>query len=80
MASKEILDYFKDINYAYNDSTMYDTLKRMMSDMVSVVRCKECIHNSLNRRSGNAYCEFGIGLFQLNDFCSLGERRENEAD
>lgn len=42
-----------------------------------VVRCKDCIHNSLNRRSGNAYCELGIGLFQLNDFCSRGERRED---
>ena len=46
-------------------------------DAVPVVRCKDCIHNSLNRRSGNAFCEFGIGLFQLNDFCSRGERRED---
>ncbi len=47
-------------------------------DAVEVVRCKECIHNSLNRRSGNTYCELGIGLFQLNDFCSEGERRKDE--
>ena len=46
-------------------------------DAVEVVRCKDCIHNSLNRRSGNAYCELGIGLFQLNDFCSEGERRKD---
>lgn len=46
-------------------------------DAEPVVRCKDCIHNSLNRRSGNAYCEFGFGLYQLNDFCSRGERRED---
>lgn len=44
---------------------------------IDVVRCKDCIHNSLNRRSGNACCEFGFGLYQLNDFCSRGERRED---
>ena len=48
-------------------------------DVVEVVRCKDCIHNSLNRRSGNAYCELGIGLFQLYDFCSEGERKEDGA-
>lgn len=45
-------------------------------DGVPVVRCKDCIHNSLNRKSGNAYCDFGFGLYQLDDFCSRGERRE----
>lgn len=30
---KEILEYFKDINYAYNDSTRYDTLERMLSEL-----------------------------------------------
>ena len=30
----EILDEFKDINYAYNDSSKFDTLKRMLIDSV----------------------------------------------
>lgn len=30
----EILDEFKDINYAYNDSSKFDTLKRMLIDAV----------------------------------------------
>lgn len=42
----------------------------------SVVRCKDCIHNGLNRKSGNFYCDFGLGLYQLDDFCSKGERKE----
>ena len=33
MSTKEILEYFKDINYAYNDSTKYDTLERMLSEL-----------------------------------------------
>ena len=44
-------------------------------DAVPVVRCKDCKHNSLKRMSGNTYCDLGMGLFQLYDFCSLGERR-----
>ena len=32
-----ILDEFKDINYAYNDSSKYDTLKSMLNDAVEVV-------------------------------------------
>ena len=42
------------------------------------VRCKDCKHNILNRINGNAYCDLGIALYQLDDFCSRGERREDE--
>lgn len=43
-----------------------------------IVRCKDCKHNSLNRKIGNAYCDLGIELYQLYDFCSRGERRKDE--
>ena len=43
-----------------------------------LVRCRDCKHNSLNRKSGNAYCNLGIELYQLDDYCSCGERREEE--
>lgn len=33
MTKNEILEYFKDINYAYNDCTRYDTLKRMLDEL-----------------------------------------------
>lgn len=33
MTREEILEYFKDINYAYNDCTRYDTLKRMIDEL-----------------------------------------------
>lgn len=45
-------------------------------DAVDVVRCKDCKHNSLGRFLGNTYCDLGIGLYQLDNFCSRGERRE----
>lgn len=41
-----------------------------------VVRCKDCKHNSLKRVSGNAFCDLGIGLSQIYDFCSHGERKD----
>jgi len=30
---EEILEYFKDINFAYNDCTRFDTLKRMIGEL-----------------------------------------------
>lgn len=42
-----------------------------------LVRCKDCRHNSLKRMSGNTFCDLGIGLYQLYDFCSMGERKDD---
>ena len=33
MTKHDILDYFKDINHAYNDCTKYDTLKNMLDEL-----------------------------------------------
>ena len=33
MTKNEILEYFEDINHAYNDCTRYDTLKRMIDEL-----------------------------------------------
>lgn len=30
---EEILEYFKDINFVYNDCTRFDTLKRMLGEL-----------------------------------------------
>ena len=39
MSKKEqILEYFKDINVAYNDYTMHDTLEHMLEDLEEVRR------------------------------------------
>ena len=34
MSKQDILDFFSDINYAYNDSTRLDTLRRMLDELV----------------------------------------------
>ena len=34
MSKQDILDYFSDINYAYNDSTRFDTFSRMLEELV----------------------------------------------
>lgn len=45
MKKDDILEYFKDINEYYNNSTVYDTLKRMLNefedDLLDRVDC-EC--------------------------------------
>ena len=41
MTKEEILQTFSDINYAYNDSTKYDTLKRMLDELTEP--CRDCI-------------------------------------
>jgi hypothetical protein len=41
MTKNEILEYFKDINHAYNDCTRYDTLKSMINELQEP--CGDCI-------------------------------------
>ena len=40
-----------------------------------IVECKDCKHNKLPENAGNILCELDIELYQLNDFCSKGERK-----
>ena len=41
MTREEILDYFKDINFMYNNPSMFDTLKRMLDELIEP--CEDCI-------------------------------------
>ena len=64
---KEILEYFKDINYAYNDSTRYDTLERMLSElegekMGNEERCVICGEIIPEGRQVCPICEARAGL------------------
>lgn len=43
MTTKEkILAEIKDINYAYNNSSKYETIKNLLEELVEVVRCEDC--------------------------------------
>lgn len=45
-------------------------------DAVEVVRCKDCRRYSRDEMFGGGYCD-GVKK-KLNDFCSYGERREDD--
>lgn len=77
-------DAFEVFGYYSQEGTFDDGVRFVLEkidamptiDAIEVVRCKDCKHNSLNRVIGNAFCDLGIGLYQIYDFCSHGERRE----
>lgn len=54
------------------------------TDVVEVVRCKDCKHYTDNMNEDNlwkGYCGKAISCFEFRkstDFCSYGERKENE--
>lgn len=73
---EQVKEYCRKRCLAIVDSELFDEMQARWS-AEPVVQCKDCKHNSLNRKSGNAYCDLGIGLFQLYDYCSHGERRED---
>lgn len=57
MSKKEqILEYFKDINVAYNDYTMHDTLEHMLEDLEEVRRGRWVNHISENGATDGKYC------------------------
>jgi len=51
MTKQDILDYFKDINHAYNDCTKYDTLKRMLDELQDPLADATKYFNSINELS-----------------------------
>ena len=72
MTRDEILEYFKDINHAYNDCTRYDTLKRMLDelqepcdDAISRQAVAEVLLKYAHSAEGKAFAEFLIS--QIND-------------
>ena len=50
-------------------------IRRISLEPNEIVLCRDCKHNSLNRVSGNAMCDLGLGLHQIWDFCSRGEMK-----
>lgn len=67
MTRDEILEYFKDVNHAYNDCTRYDTLKRMIDelqepcgDAISRQAVAEVLLKYAHSAEGKAFAEFLI--------------------
>ena len=47
-------------------------------DTVPVVRCKDCKHHKHDEVFGTRVCKFTERRMKANDYCSYGERREEE--
>jgi hypothetical protein len=67
MTKEEILEYFKDINHAYNDCTRYDTLKRMIDEL------QEPCADAISRAEvlSHAKTEWGNGHEQPFDYVEV---------
>lgn len=52
------------------------------ADVVEVVRCKDCKHGELginpNDNTECVYCDTLDEVWEVDDFCVMGERREGE--
>ena len=50
------------------------------NDVVPVVRCKDCKRFVDNKEAFVKYCNYACGMKTVseNDFCSYGERKNNE--
>lgn len=58
MTREEILNYFKDINFMYNNSSMFDTLKRMLDELTEPCEdavSREAVINSIRKYWHNEY-------------------------
>ena len=58
MTKEEILDYFKDINFMYNNPSMFDTLKRMLYELTEPCEdavSREAVVNSIRKYWHNEY-------------------------
>lgn len=78
MTTKEnILLYFNDINYAYNDCTRLDSLEKGLSELEEVVHCKDCryFHRFSNDWADCDFHDWYRAEPNEYDFCSKGERK-----
>lgn len=65
MTTDEILDTFSDINFAYNNASKYDTLKRMLDELQEQTRqsvldkvLDEIEEDAFHDANGVIYCVF----------------------
>ena len=77
MAIKEsLLLYFRDINYAYNDSTRLDALEKGLAKLEEVVRCKDCKHYWRNH-ADDISVPVCLASPKEDAFCSEGRHKDD---
>ena len=85
MTKEKILEFFKDINSAYNNCNMLDSLSRMLDELMEgkqeIVQCKDCKHNKgygVGLFSHACICYLTSTMHRYDWFCPMGERKEND--
>jgi hypothetical protein len=76
----------KDINRAWwaqavkvKDNIIQCIKRQPTADVVEVVRCKDCKHSYFVKSCSKYECRKGCGTLKYStDYCSYGERSENE--
>lgn len=81
MTKQEILDYFKDINFAYNNASMHDTLSSMLDklleDRPEVVPCSKCERRNECMQEAALINESLTGFIDVKiNYCSLGRKEK----
>jgi len=75
----EILETFRDINFMYNNASMYEYLVKKLNELTEaddeVVRCENCKRFERNGKTRFGNCSYHQALAYLSDFCSWAERR-----
>ena len=71
---------FDKIEYAHGWNCAIEIIQNAPTvDAVEVVRCKDCKHRADALDCGNYLCNRKmIGMVRPNDFCSFGEREDND--
>lgn len=65
---------------ASGEITLVEYRKRIapITDVETVIRCKDCKYNSNSPEYGNADCVLFYGMTDQMGFCHHGERREQD--
>ena len=81
MTKQEILDYFKDINFMYNNASMHDTLSSMLDRLLEnrpeVVPCSKCERRNECMQEAALINESLTGFVDVKiNYCSLGRKEK----
>lgn len=81
MTKQEILDYFKDINFMYNNASMHDTLSSMLDklleDRPEIVPCSKCERRNECMQEATLINETLTGFIDVKiNYCSLGRKEK----
>lgn len=70
MVKEDILLYFNDINQAYNNASMYDSLSKLLDEYANEVRADgiDDYRNALHRQVSKNIEQFGFNNREMTNF------------